>query len=91
MSDVQAVITEPADQLLTVGDICGLIGAHETTVRGWIRNGELTAAKFGSRIGYRIKLKDYNDFVRRRTTTGAISRLLLMGALPPTEIDLPTA
>jgi len=77
--------------LLTVADIAGRIGAHEQTVRGWIKSGELKGHKFGTRIGYRIRLGDYEDFLRRRATTGAISRLLLLGASPTIESDLPPA
>ncbi len=50
-----ATDTQRADQLLTVADVAGRIGAHEQTVRGWIKSGELKAARFGTRIGYRIK------------------------------------
>jgi excisionase family DNA binding protein len=77
--------------LLTVADVAGRIGAHEQTVRGWIKNGELKGHKFGTRIGYRIRLGDYEDFLSRRATTGAISRLLLLGASPTIERDLPPA
>jgi len=82
MSDVQTVTTEVqrADQLLTVADVAGRIGAHEQTVRSWIKNGDLKAARFGTRIGYRIRLGDYEDFLRRRTLTGAITTHLLRGA-----------
>ena len=72
--------TQRADQLLTVADVAGRIGAHEQTVRGWIKTGELKAARFGTRIGYRIRLGDYEDFLRRRTLTGAIAAQLLRGA-----------
>ena len=97
MSNVQTPATARGhespvdDQLLTVADICGRIGVHEQTVYGWIRSDELPAIKFGSRIGYRIRLADYEDFLRRRATTGAISRLLLLGALPTVESDVPPA
>ena len=74
-TDVQS-----ADQLLTVADMAGRIGAHEQTVRGWITTGELRAARFGTRIGYRIKRSDYEDFLRRRTRTGAIAAHLLREA-----------
>jgi excisionase family DNA binding protein len=69
-----------ADQRLTVADVAGRIGAHEQTVRGWIKTGELKAARFGIRIGYRIKCSDYEDFLRRRTLTGAIAAHLLREA-----------
>jgi hypothetical protein len=55
-------------------------GAGEQTVRGWIWNGKLKAAKFGTRIGYRIKWSDYEDFLHRRTLTGAITAHLLKAA-----------
>jgi hypothetical protein len=59
-----------------VAEVCGRIGVHEQPVRGWIKNGELTANTFGSRIGHRIRLGDYEDVLTCRATTGAISRLL---------------
>jgi hypothetical protein len=68
------------DELLTVADIAGIIGAHEQTVRGWITTGERKPPRFGSRIGYRIRLGDYEAFLRRRTLTGAIATQLLRGA-----------
>ena len=72
--------TQRADQLLTVADVAGRIGAHEQTVRGWIKSGDLKAARFGTRIGYRIRRGDYEDFLRRHTLTGAIAAQLLRGA-----------
>ena len=39
------------EQLLTVADIASHIGAHEQTVRLWIKRGELPASTFGTRIG----------------------------------------
>jgi excisionase family DNA binding protein len=68
--------------------VAGRIGAHEQTVRAWIKTGELKAARFGTRIGYRIRLGDYEDFLSRRATTSAISRLFLVGSLPTVESDL---
>jgi excisionase family DNA binding protein len=64
------------DQLLTVADIAGHIGAHEQTVRGWLHRGELKASNFGTRIGWRIRRADDDDFLRRQLT-GAIARQLL--------------
>jgi hypothetical protein len=49
--------------------VAGRIGAHEQTVRGSIKTGELTAARFGTRIGYLIRLGDYEDFLRHRRPT----------------------
>jgi excisionase family DNA binding protein len=62
---------------LTVADIAAHIGAHEATVRGWIRQGLLPASKFSTRIGYRIRRADYDDFLLRRRLTTAITRHLL--------------
>jgi excisionase family DNA binding protein len=64
------------DQLLTVADVAGHIGAHEQTVRGWIHSGELKASKFGTHIGWRIRRAD-DDFLRRRQLGSAIARQLL--------------
>ncbi|HEU0115395.1 MAG TPA: helix-turn-helix domain-containing protein [Thermomicrobiales bacterium] len=70
---------EPSDdeQLLTVADIAAHIGAHESTVRGWIKTGELRATKFGARLGWRIRRGDYREFLRQRTHAGAVARELL--------------
>lgn len=54
-----------------------MIGAHESTVRHWIHTGQLTASKFGTRIGYRIKRADYDAFLDRRTLTSVITAQLL--------------
>jgi excisionase family DNA binding protein len=75
-----ATDVQSADQRLTVADAAGRIVAHEQTVRGWITTGELKAARFGTRIGYRIKITDYEEFLRRRTLTGAITAHLLREA-----------
>lgn len=77
-----------ADQLLTVADVAGHIGANEKTVRGWIRAGELKASRFDTRIGYRIRRGDYDDFLRGRQVAGAIARHLL--TLGTHELDAAT-
>jgi excisionase family DNA binding protein len=66
-----------SDQLLTVADIAGHIGAHEGTVRQWIKQGELKATKFSTRIGWRIRRSDYEEFYRRRTLATVIALHLL--------------
>jgi excisionase family DNA binding protein len=68
------------DQLLTMANIAGHIGAHESTVRLWIREGDLQAHRFGSRIGYRIRRSDYEAFLRRRSLLGAVTCQLLVAA-----------
>jgi hypothetical protein len=80
MTQSRSADVQGTDQLLTGADVAGRIGAHEQTVRGWIKNGEPKAAPFGTRIGYRIRLGDYEDFLRRRTLTGAIAAHLLREA-----------
>jgi excisionase family DNA binding protein len=73
------------DQLLTVADVAGNIGAHESTVRLWIKRGELKAYKFDTRIGWRIKRRDYEEFLNRRRLTSAISRQLMSAASAVTD------
>jgi excisionase family DNA binding protein len=85
MTQRRSADTQRAHQRLTVADVAGRIGAHEQTVRGWIKAGELKAARFGTRIGYRIKCTDYEEFLRRRTLTGAIAAQLLRGASAGTD------
>jgi hypothetical protein len=72
------------DQLLTVADISGHIGVHEQTVRGWSHCGELKASNFGTRIGWRIRRADDDDFLRRQLT-GAEARHVL--AVAPQNPD----
>jgi hypothetical protein len=69
-----------SERAVTVADVAGRSGAHEQTVRGGITSGERKAARFGSRIGYRIRLGDDEAFLSRRTLTGAIATHLLRGA-----------
>lgn len=71
------------EQLLTVADIASHIGAHEQTVRLWIKRGELKASKFGTRIGYRIRRADYDAFLIQRTLTTFIERQLLVAVADP--------
>jgi excisionase family DNA binding protein len=83
----QPVSVSAVDQLLTVADIAGIIGCHEDTVRGWINAGHLPAAKYGTRIGWRIQRCDFEAFHHQRTLTSAITRQLLQvsddSTLPP--------
>lgn len=48
---------------LTVEEVAKKLGFAELTIRGWIVNGELKAARFGKK-GYRIKREDYDQFVK---------------------------
>jgi len=69
-----------SDRTTTVADVAGRIGAREQTVRHWIKTGDLKAARFGPRIGYRIRLGDDEDVLRRRTFNSAIAAHLLKAA-----------
>ena len=51
---------------MSVEDIATQLDLHPDTVRGWIRNKTLPAFKFGH--VYRVKRKDYEEFVRSRST-----------------------
>jgi hypothetical protein len=51
-------------------------------VRGWIKSGEIKGLRFGTRIGYCIRLGDDEAFLSRRTLTGAIAAQLLHGVSP---------
>jgi excisionase family DNA binding protein len=52
---------------LTVEDIAKDLRIHPTTVREWIRNKKLKAAKFGR--DYRIKRVDYERFIEEHYNT----------------------
>jgi hypothetical protein len=69
-----------SDRTTTVADVAGRIDAHEQTVRGWIKSGELKGHRFGTRIGDRIRLGDDEAFLSRRTLSGAIATQLLRSA-----------
>jgi len=51
---------------MTVEQVANELGVHPETIRGFIRDGELPALQL--KRNYRIKRKDYEDFVRRRYT-----------------------
>lgn len=48
---------------MTVEEIANDLRVKESTVREWIRQRKLKAAKFGR--DYRIKKKDYDDFIEK--------------------------
>lgn len=50
--------------MLTVHEVADLLRVKETTVRGWIRDRSLRAAKFGRE--WRIAQKDLEAFVTAR-------------------------
>jgi excisionase family DNA binding protein len=55
------------DQWLTVEEIADSLKVHPNTVRRWIKQGELTAAAFGGKTGYRIRERDLEAFLQART------------------------
>ncbi len=48
---------------LTVEEIADDLRVHVSTVRDWIKQKKLKAAKFGR--DYRIKRKDYEEFIEK--------------------------
>ncbi|WP_165988197.1 helix-turn-helix domain-containing protein [Streptomyces sp. YIM 98790] len=50
-------------RLYTVDQVAGLLGLHAKTVRGYVRDGRLKAARFGKR--YRITAGDLAEFTGR--------------------------
>lgn len=48
---------------LRVEAIAKELDVAEGTVRGWIREGKLKAAKFGR--DYRIRVEDYKEFIQK--------------------------
>lgn len=53
------------EEWLTLDEIAEELRVSVETVRRWIRTKQLKALSIGR--GYRIKRKDYADFLRRRT------------------------
>ena len=52
-----------SDNWLTAEEIAEDLRVHVSTVREWIRQKKLKAAKFGR--DYRIKRKDYEEFIEK--------------------------
>ena len=55
-----------AQEWLTIEEIAEELRVSEETVRRWIRTKKLKALSIGR--GYRIRRKDYEDFLDRRST-----------------------
>lgn len=55
------------EEFLTVEDIAKRLKVKDFTVREWIRNKELPAYRIGKT--YRILVKDYEAFLKKRRTT----------------------
>ncbi|CAN5803317.1 hypothetical protein BH23CHL2_BH23CHL2_27440 [soil metagenome] len=57
---------------LTVREVASELQVHEETVRRWIRNGELSALKFGGpRTMYRVRPADLSAFMRQHTRSSS--------------------
>ena len=51
-------------EFLTVQEIAEILKVNAKTVRNWIDNGDLKAAKFGRQ--YRIDKEDFDKFVKNK-------------------------
>ena len=56
--------TESPDRLLTIPEAAALCRVSEKTIRRWINDRELLAAKLGAQ--WRIRPRDLNLFIRER-------------------------
>ena len=52
-------------EYLTLEALAQFLGVHSSTVRRWIKAGELRATRIG---GWRIAVADVNAFINGRTT-----------------------
>lgn len=59
---------------LTVLEVASELKVHIETVRRWIRQGDLRAARLGARSGYRVTRAELARFMERRTTALASER-----------------
>lgn len=65
MSRISPEIKRPSEaesELLSVPEVSGKAKAHENTVRGWIRSGQLPAVKIGPRM-IRVRRSDLEEFL----------------------------
>ena len=46
-------------------DVAQRLGSTSTTVRNWIKKGELKASQFSKRGSFRIKEEGLQDFIKR--------------------------
>lgn len=53
-------------EFYTVEELAELLQVHWQTILNYIRSGELKAVKLGK--GYRISKKEFDAFVKKRTT-----------------------
>lgn len=55
-----------AERLMTTREVADELQVHIETVRGWIRDGQLPAIRFGQRTGNRIRRSDLDKFLEQR-------------------------
>ncbi|SFB94891.1 helix-turn-helix domain-containing protein [Streptomyces aidingensis] len=60
---------ETGGRLYTVDQVAGMLGLHAKTVRGYVRDGRLKAARLGKR--YRITAEDLEEFAGQPVAPGA--------------------
>jgi len=53
------------DEMLTAGEVAKIMKVHISTVRKWVRSGELRVVDIGPRE-YRIRRSELNRFVQER-------------------------
>lgn len=61
---MEGILSKDSKDWLTVEEIANDLRVHVSTVRDWIKQKKLKAAKFGR--DYRIKRTDYEEFIDQR-------------------------
>jgi len=56
-------MTEQIDRLLTIKEVCELLGCHPQTVRRWEVNGTLVGIRVGKRRDRRFRKSDIDTFI----------------------------
>jgi PTS system nitrogen regulatory IIA component len=59
--------------LLTTTEAARYLRVHPETLRNWARRGQIPAAKFGNRGGYRFTREVLDDFVSVRVASRSLS------------------
>jgi excisionase family DNA binding protein len=56
------------ETMLTVEEVASRLRVHPQTVRRWIRSGEITAVRLGTKAGFRVRTSELVAFMGRRET-----------------------
>lgn len=56
---------------LSVAQIAAMLNVHPVTVQRWLRSGQLHGKRFSLKTGWRVRPKDLEAFVNRRTAQPA--------------------